>query len=120
MTFILTQPRSGVASSDGYISISGGVIASSVQETIDSVPISINTIKWIVELIDNTNQKMRSYEIMATNEFNTNISYTVYGIVGKKILHGISVVLNGSNIDLNITNNEMIDLNYKISRIQLQ
>lgn len=117
MAFILTTPNS--ASSLPSI-LDGGVIPNNTTVTIDSLGlIESNTIKWIVELIDASNQKIRSFEILAVNKFNIDVSFNKYGISGESILHDISIVINGSNIDLNITNNEAVNLDYKFARIQL-
>lgn len=115
MRFILTKPLSGSSSQ----SSNTGIVTASTTDVVDTVSLTINTIKWLVELIDNTNNKIRSYEIMAINKFNIATSYTIYGIIGDKISHDINVSINGSNIDLNITNNEFVDLNYKILRLEI-
>lgn len=115
MRFILTKPLSSGSSQ----SSNNGVVTTSTTLTVDTVALTINTIKWLVELIDITNNKIKSYEIMAINKFNIDTSYTIYGIIGDKISHSIDVTINGSNINLNITNNELVDLNYKILRLEI-
>jgi len=117
MAFILTKPNS---TSSLQSVLDGGIIPNNSTLTIDSLGlIETDTIKWIIELIDNTNQKIRSFEILAVNKFDIDVSFNKYGISGESILHDVSIVVNGSNIDLNITNNEAVNLNYKFARIQL-
>lgn len=117
MASILTQP---IAQSTIPGIISQGIIPNNTTLTVDAININtVNTVKWIVELIDNTNFKMLSFEILGINKFNSNTSHNKYGITGENILHGVTVIINGSDINLDITNNESVDLNYKIARIQL-
>jgi hypothetical protein len=119
MAFILTQPNTGASSSNQAV-IDNGIIPANTTVTLDSMGLSeTNTIKWTIELIDNINLKIRSFEIFAINMFDINIAFNKYSITGKLILHDVNVIINGSNINFNITNNENVDLNYKFTRTQL-
>jgi len=116
--FILTQP---VQVSNTITGVPNeGIILASTTDVIDVADNTNNTIKWIVELKDQINLKIHSYEILATNIFNTDIKFNKYGTsTGPRINHSIDVQLNGSNIELIIINNETVNIDYKIARIQL-
>lgn len=119
MAFILTTPNSATDTSSTS-STGDGIIPNNSTVTVDSVElVEANTIKWIVELIDVNNQKIKSFEILAINKFNVNVSFNKYSILGDNILHDVSITINGNRIDLNITNNEPVDLNYKFTSTQL-
>ena len=120
MAFILTTPQFGASSnSNDSITPDIGVINANSSLTIDNVDTTIsNTVKWFIEITDITNTKMRSFEIYAINRFNT-ISYNRTNTIGDPINFVESVVMNGTNTNLNIANNEAVDLNYKLIRIQI-
>jgi hypothetical protein len=119
MAIVLTKPL--VSDSGGFKSVSSGTVNSGDTILVDSLSTTIvKTVKWIVEIIDQSNSKITSYEILATNCFNTIVSFNKYSIVGDKIKHIPEATLNGVNIDLMITNNELINIDYKITRLEVQ
>lgn len=105
----------------GLISISNsGVLLSGIINEIDLLDVNdVNTIKWIIELMDTTNEKILSFEILAINKFNTSIGYNKYAIIGDKIDHILDISINSGFISLTIINNEIPDVTYKVMRIQL-
>ena len=114
MSSILTK---SLMSSAGGFETSNGVILNGNTNIIDAT--LERTVKWIVEIVDNTNEKVNSYEILATNSFNNDTFFNKYSMVGDKIKHIVEVNLNGSSMEINITNNELIDLTYKIARLEI-
>jgi len=119
MAIVLTRPLA--SDSNGFKPVSSGTVNSGDTVLVDSLSTTIiKTVKWIVEIIDQTNSKITSYEILATNCFDTIVSFNRYGGVGDKIKHVPEAVLNGANIDLQITNNELINIDYKITRLEVR
>jgi len=116
MAIVLTKPL--VSNTGGYESVSGGTVISGNTELVDSS--IVKTVKWIIEIIDQTNSKISSYEILAINQFGTIVTFNKYGIVGDKIKHKPEAISNGVNIDLMITNNELINIDYKITKLEVR
>ncbi|HHA18384.1 MAG TPA: hypothetical protein ENK70_01600 [Methylophaga sp.] len=119
MAIVLTRPLTSDAG--GFKPVSSGTVVSGDTVLVDSLSTTIiKTVKWIIEIIDQSNSKITSYEILATNCFDTIVSFNKYGMVGDKIKHIPEPVLNGVNIDLMITNNELINIDYKITRLEVR
>lgn len=120
MAFILTTtPAGGSSGSNPGSNPIGGIILANSSLTLDSIDTTnINTVKWFLELIDNTNQNITSFEVYATHSFG-DISNNKTNILGNNISYTLNVIMNGTNINLNIANNESVNLNYKFVRITL-
>jgi hypothetical protein len=66
------------------------------------------TTKWVVLVEDRTVSSRLSFEVLATNQFNNSVEYTVYARTGNAGAQVItSVVLSGSSVQLSVTNNEL-------------
>lgn len=119
MAIVLTRPL--ISDSGGYTPLTGGTVNSGTTVTVDSIDTAISkTVKWLIEIIDLTNSKISSYELLATNGFGTVVSFNKYGMVGDKIKHLPEAISNGVNINLQITNNELINIDYKITRLEVR
>lgn len=97
----------------------GVIVAANDTAVIDEIVAANNfSIKWILTIVDNTNSKISTYEILAVNKFNLSISHNSSSRVGDLILHGTDVELNSGNIQLILTNNESNDIEISLVRIQ--
>lgn len=118
MPVILTRPVQTLSGIPGTYK-TGIVVSASSTTVIDEV-VAVNnySVKWILTIVDNTNTKMTSYEILAVNKFNSTINHNMSGRVGDLIFHGVNVVLNAGNIQLIITNNETNNIEVSLVRMQ--
>lgn len=89
---------------------------------IDSVPADIHLgIKWIYTLSNPTTHEVLTAEVIANHKFETDVRYSIYGMVGDIIQHTTNVILTGTptNIALEITNNSADILQINVVRIQM-
>ena len=113
-------PIGGIPSGAGQ----GGVkksdsINPSSSKDIDSIIISASkTCRWLLEVRDNVAGKISSEEIIA-QEKSSAVKFTEYGIVGDFINYVVNVTSDGTNIKLNVTNNEGNQILTKILRMTI-
>ena len=119
MAFILTKPAVSLTGIPGTI-LTNINLPISTTVVVDSVLLAFNTsVKWLVTLLDPTGfTVITSYEILALHKNGTNPSFTKYAIIGDKIIHNVDVAIFGTDLQLKITNNEAINLQANIVRIQ--
>jgi hypothetical protein len=77
------------------------------------------TAKWIYTLIDETNTKVLSGEVLGLNRMGNNPTHTTYAIIGDRISHQVEVVMTGGNMTLRITNNGAVTLKAHVVRINV-
>jgi len=119
MAIVLTQPAAAPDTGE-FTALTGGDITSGGTETLDVVESTTSkTVKWIIEITDVINQKVNSYEILAANRFNNETSFNRSGIIGERISHLVDVVINGTDMELRITNNELVNISYKVARLEV-
>lgn len=75
--------------------------------------------KWIYTLIDETNVKVLSGEVLGLNRMGINPTHTTYGIIGDRIAHRVEVAMAGPDMVLAITNNSAVQLKAHIVRINV-
>jgi len=119
MGIVLTTPASA-PDVDTLTAVTGGDITSGNTSTLDVIESAVaKTVKWMVEITDVTNEKINSYEILASNRFNNETSFNRSGITGTRISHLVDVVINGTDMELKITNNELVNISYKVARLEI-
>ena len=85
--------------------------------TTDSVVLAtIRSVKWLVTITDSVAGDYKTYEVLAVHNGTTAL-YSVYGIVGDSISVFTNVVINGANMELELTNNSTNNLDIKVQRI---
>ena len=75
------------------------------------------TLKYIITLNDNINNKYRSFEILILNQGGNNCPFVIYGIIGDLLQTVIDVQIINNNLTLTITNNEYNDLFIGAARV---
>lgn len=119
---ILVTCEQGPAGADGadgtgIIEVVSGPVSNGNMVVADSVAIATyRSVKWIVTITDSTAGDYKSYEVMAVHNDSTTL-FTVYGIVGDTISVFTNVVINGSNLEIEITNNSANPIDIKVQRI---
>lgn len=94
------------------------LIISGTTGIVDSLSVvDWGSVKWLVVISNSDNTKIKSYEIHGCHEFGLNPDFNIYAIMGDKILHSLNTVINGGNLELQITNNEPLDIVVYITRI---
>lgn len=87
---------------------------------IDGVPEQYNrSVKWIITVIDSTNSKIQSFELLAVNKFGANADHTIYAVIGDKIKTKSEVNIVMGQMELQMTNNETNPLLINVVRVQM-
>lgn len=115
---VITRPQNsssgsgvpGVSVADILITPGNSVIV----DTADKL-----TAKWIYTLIDETNGKVLSGEVLGLNRMGTNPTHTTYAIIGDRINHKTEVIISGSGMALIIKNNTLVDIKVHVVRINV-
>lgn len=115
---ILTQPVTGLTNVPG----TSGVhlqIPPSANVDVDSYPVLYTrAMKWLLS-IQHVNGSKHHFEEIAAMVINGQVRFTSYGRMGDIIDSIIDARIDGSNIVLNITNNENYTLDVCFTRIQV-
>lgn len=91
------------------------LLSASENKTIDTIQLSrTKYAKWVIYL--DTSSKSRTLEIVAVEKSST-AKHSVYGIVGDSIQYNISVESDGTDMTLELINNESEDLTVKFKRL---
>jgi hypothetical protein len=120
---VLTTP-SGASGVPGTV-IQNISIPPLTTVTADSIPAGNFNIgaKWIYTIMNPTSQKVLTGEVVANHQYENNVRWNRYGLVGDNMPHSVDVTLSGSPggyIELNITNNHSTETySANIVRIQL-
>lgn len=94
------------------------LIISGTAGIVDSLStVDWGSVKWLVVISNSDNTKIKSYELHGCHEFGLKPNFNIYAIMGDKIFHSLNTVINGSNLELQITNNEPLDIVVYITRI---
>ncbi len=101
----------------GVVEVSSGPISNGNTVVADSVvAATIRSVKWLVTITDSVAGDYKTYEVLGVHNGTTAL-YSVYGIVGDSISVFTNVVINGANMELELTNNSTNDLDIKVQRI---
>lgn len=122
-TIILTQPAASPGPGIPGTSITGVAIPPLTTVSVDSITALSNlSVKWIYTLIDSTSENVLTAEVVANHQFENEVRWNRYGLVGDMMSHIVTVDLTGSpsNMELNITNNHPTNtFTVNIVRIQM-
>ena len=101
----------------GYLDkIEATVTAGSSDEIVDNTSTDFKTIEWILKAEDSTNSKNASKKILSNNN-GTDITHTIYAVLGDSIDFDINIDISGGNVRFKITNNESVDLDFVLIKI---
>lgn len=116
MSIIITRP---LKSPSGETKISDTVAASSVK-IIDTISTSTTkSVKWFLTVTNtNTNDRQTS-EVLAQHRNGSSPSYNRFGLIGDSIDLSVDVLINASNLELEITNNETDDISISARRFNI-
>jgi hypothetical protein len=91
-----------------------GLPASSTQ-LIDSSPLSrFRALEYLVQVNDLADQT-KSFKLLVTQD-DTGIKRQIYGRAGNALEIAVSAIVNGSDYELSITNNEAFDMSVTFVR----
>jgi hypothetical protein len=119
MAFVLTtqiypQTTGPIVSTPNVIILdndTGGDIIDTISYTL------AYSMKWLVTIIDVTNNKARFLEVSAIHRNGISVMHNIFGDVGDRIHVLINVILNGPNVELILTNNSGSTLHVNTVRI---
>lgn len=114
--FTLTSPTNGGIPGTIDVSLQIPSQTTVVADLCETEDISV---KWLIALMNQTQQVVTTSEIMASHKFGTNPTHNQYGMTGDWINYDIDVQLQQSSLTLLITNNETYDLTVNVVRVQL-
>jgi hypothetical protein len=122
MSIILTRSKPSPSGS-GNISLPTFTVDvdPSTTEVVDSLPLTFRVVKWLVvvdELI--VNGKNVTYEVMAHLRPDGTLLFTQYGVLGDRILHRVLIVNSGTDVDLQVENNDANTLRILVTRIHIE
>lgn len=85
---------------------------------VDILNYATNTsLKWLITIIDNTNNQARFLEVSAIHRSGLSIMHNIFGDVGDRINVSIDVILDSPNIKLKLTNNSGADIHISTVRV---
>ncbi len=116
-TLVITRPQGTGTSGVPGTSVADIIIHPGQFEQVDVT--DQLTAKWIYTLIDETNSKVLSGEVLGLNRMGVNPTHTTYAIIGDRIAHRTEVIMAGSDMALKITNNSLVDLKAHVVRINV-
>lgn len=119
MSLILTRPTGTGGSVPGTYE-QNITVPAELSKLVDILEIqNSTTIKWLVTIMDDVNNRMSSCEVLAGYKKGSNDpSFTRYGTIGDRIHYAVSVTYQDGNLSLQLINNESTDLTVSIVRIQ--
>jgi len=82
-------------------------IPNTTTGVVDILPVATyRSAKWLVTVTDSTGNRVRSYEVFGMHRNGASPTHNQYGILGDTITHTVAVTINGTNLRLEITNND--------------
>lgn len=122
MSIILTRSKPSPSGS-GSISLPSVAVDvdPSTTEVVDSLPLTFRIVKWLIivdELI--VGGKNVTYEVMAHLRPDGTLLFTQYGILGDRIQHRVQIVNSGTDVDLQVQNNDSNTLRIIVTRIHIE
>jgi len=92
-------------------------ISASSSKTIDTVVLSnFKSIKYIITVLSTAESKIVGEELLLVYNGST-LTDTVYGKVGLGISFDLDANIDGSNMEIDFTNNESFDVEAKLMRL---
>jgi hypothetical protein len=116
MSLIITRP---VKSPSGETKISDTVLASS-SKIVDTINTSTSkSVKWILAVTNTTTNDTQTSEVLAQHRNGISPSHNRFAVIGDTINLSVDVVINASNLELEITNNETNDISILARRFNI-
>jgi hypothetical protein len=118
MSVILAKPH-GVGG-EGQSQSNITTVAPTNTEVVDLFNTSASrTAKWIVVVTEDATSKTQAYEILALHKDGLTSTHNRSSIIGDKISHDVNVIIVGTDLTLQITNNETNDLTIDVTRLEI-
>lgn len=90
-------------------------IAASNTEIIAAITLATHcAVKWLVLVIDDTNNLKKSFEIWAQRSATGGPEHTQYATIGDAISFTVDVVEGGGELRLQLTNDGVVDLDTRV------
>lgn len=93
-------------------------IAASATKVVDTNPVSeYRSVKWIITITDDTNDLVRGMEVVGNHRDGANPEHIIYATFGDKLKTLTEVKISGTDMVLEITNNETVTLQFDILKV---
>lgn len=118
---IETCSQGPVGPSGGATQLNPDPINPTDTDVVDSLPVAdFMAAKWIIHMVtDEGTPRYRALEVLGMYNGTTSF-YNVTGAVGEAISAVVVVDLNGTNLELQVTNNEAVDITARILRLAVE
>ena len=116
-SIVITRPQSSSGSGVPGTSVADIIITPGNFNQVDVTDQLVA--KWIYTIIDETNGKVLSGEVLGLNRMGVNPTHTTYAIIGDRINHKVEVIMSGPDMALKITNNALVDIKVHVVRINV-
>lgn len=101
------------------VEVLNDLVNASSTKTIDTVPLTdFRRIDYSVALSNDSEGKTRSFDLTVINEGGT-LTESVKDKLGKNINYAVNVSVNGGNLELDITNNEIFNIDVDYTKIAI-
>lgn len=92
-------------------------VSASSSKVVDTVALAdFSAIEYKVTLFNTANNKTKKFTLDVVYE-NSAVSDTLYAKRGSALNYGIAAAINGSNMEITVTNNEAYDLEVSLGRL---
>lgn len=117
MSVILARPHNV---GGGQVQTNVTIIAPTNTEVVDLfATASSRTAKWIVVVTEEVTGNTQAYEVLALHKDGLTSTHNRSGIIGDPIDHVVNVLIVGTDLTLQITNNESNNLHVDITRLEI-
>jgi len=90
-------------------------IAAAATQIIGSITLAVHcAVKWLVLVIDNTNNTKKSFEVWAQRSATSGPDHTQYGTIGDAVSFTVDVVEGGGELRLQLTNTGAVNLDTRV------
>jgi len=116
MSLIITRP---VKSPSGETKITNTVLAST-SKVVDAVDTATSrSVKWVLSITNPTTNDTQTSEVLAQHRNGGSPSHNRFAIIGDPIDLSVNVIINATNLELQITNNEINDIDILARRFNI-
>jgi len=90
-------------------------VTASATKVVDTVALAdFKSIEYFVNVNNDANDKSKSFTLRVVN-LNTSLKDSLFGKIGSASM-AIDAIINGGNMDIEITNNEIFDLGVSLTK----
>ena len=96
--------------------ISGVTVSAGATTVIDSIPKNkVNSLEYDIDIRRGNNANIKSLKLFVTQQA-SDTEDTVFARLGNSVNMVVQSQINGSDIELSVTNNEAFDVNINLAR----